>query len=100
MPKMEVKSNARPSLYGYVPHLEKEKGKEREKVRINQTLFQNVHYHLLPQGCYGRALSSCQEIQGQTEEGLSIWWRGGQHDKGQSPRKHGSGQCTSSYANK
>ena len=32
MPKFKLKSNARPSQYGYIPHLEKEKGKEREKV--------------------------------------------------------------------
>lgn len=38
MPKMEIRSNARPSLYGYVPHLEKEKGKEREKVCVLWTI--------------------------------------------------------------
>jgi 26S proteasome regulatory subunit N2 len=32
MPKLQFKSNARPSQYGYVPHLEKEKEKERGKV--------------------------------------------------------------------
>lgn len=32
MPKLEVKSNARPSLYAYPPPLEEKKREEREKV--------------------------------------------------------------------
>ena len=36
MPKIEVCSNARPSLYGYPPLLEKEKGREKEKVQLKQ----------------------------------------------------------------
>ena len=36
MPKMEVRSNSKPSLYGYIPYLEKEKGKEREKVTYHE----------------------------------------------------------------
>ena len=35
MPKMHFKSNARPSQYGYIPHIEKEKEKERGKVIAN-----------------------------------------------------------------
>lgn len=32
MPKLEMKSNAKPSMFGYFPYLEKEKSKEKEKV--------------------------------------------------------------------
>ena len=39
MPKLKLKSNTRPSQYGYIPHLEKEKGKEREKVSKLQTVM-------------------------------------------------------------
>ena len=64
MPKLQFHSAAKPSLYGYIPPLEKEKKEEKEKVECTHIhTYTTAHVLKLIRNFYGHLRLDCSSRQ-------------------------------------